>query len=50
MIFLKLTISEIFLKLFITNLVFVNQSLYVPNNSIVTEQFHMRHFQRKPPF
>ena len=50
MIFLKLTISDLFLKFFITNLVFVNQSLYLPNNSIVTEQFHMRHFQRKALF
>ena len=46
-IFLKLTISELFLKIFITTLVLVNQSVYGPNNSRTTKHFHMRHFQRK---
>ena len=50
MIFLKLPISELFVKFFIINLVFLNQSVYVPNNSIVIEEFHRRHFQRKAAF
>ena len=50
MIFLKLTISELFKKKFITTLVFVNQLVYCPNNSRITEQFDMTHFQRKAPF
>ena len=50
MIFLKLTISELFKKNFITTLVFVNQLVYDPNNSRITEKFDMRHFQRKTPF
>lgn len=46
-IFLKLTISKLFLKIFITILVLVNQSVYGPNNSRTTKHFHMRLFQRK---
>ena len=47
MIFLKLTISELFKKFFITTLL-TNQ--YMAPNSRITEQFDMTHFQRKAPF